>query len=52
MVGHHETRLWVEGGRWTVAVDGDLLPRWFATQAEAWTAAVSEIDRVHGHAAA
>jgi hypothetical protein len=46
MVGRHEVRIWVDGDRWTVAVDGELLPRWFGTQAEAWTAAVCEADRV------
>jgi hypothetical protein len=46
MVGRHEARFWDEDGRWTVTLDGDLLPRWFPTQAEAWTAAVCEADRV------
>jgi len=45
MVGCHEVRIWIDGDRWTVAVDGLLLPRWFPTQAEAWTAAVGEADR-------
>lgn len=46
MVGRHEVRIWTEDGRWTVAVDGGLFPRWFQTQADAWTAAVIEADRV------
>ncbi len=45
MVGSHEVRIWLDDGRWTVAVDGTLLPRWFETQADAWTAAVGEADR-------
>ncbi len=46
MVGRHEVRIWIEQGRWSVAVDGEMLPRWFPTQAEAWTAAVGEADRI------
>jgi hypothetical protein len=44
--GQHEARIWVERDRWTASVDGNLLPRWFPTQADAWTAAVCEADRV------
>jgi hypothetical protein len=51
VVGRHEVRIWIENNRWTATVDGAPLPRWFPTQAEAWTAAVSEADLAdHGAA--
>lgn len=51
MVGRHEVRFWSQEGRWTAAVDGNLLPQWFPSHADAWTAAVCEADRVDHRAA-
>ena len=34
------------GGRWIVAVDGVPLSGWYATRADAWTAGVTEADRL------
>jgi hypothetical protein len=51
VVGRHEVRVWCQEGRWTVAVDGNLLPQWFRSHADAWTAAVCEADRVDQRAA-
>ncbi len=51
VVGRHEVRIWIDGERWTATVDGAPLPRWFQTQADAWTAAVAEADQAdHGAA--
>ncbi len=46
LAGSHELRIGLEGQRWTVAVDGVRLERWFSTQAEAWVAGVAEADRL------
>jgi hypothetical protein len=45
VVGTHEVRVGVAHERWTVALDGVLLPGWYATQADAWAAGVAEADR-------
>jgi hypothetical protein len=44
--GDREVRLWMQEGRWFVAVDGAQLPIWHKTQADAWTAGVTEADRL------
>ena len=45
-VGTHELRIWMQEGRWYVAVDGVQLPIWHKVQADAWTAGVTEADRL------
>jgi hypothetical protein len=44
--GGREVRVWMQEGRWFVAVDGVELPIWHKTQADAWTAGVTEADRL------
>lgn len=44
--GTHEVRVWMKDGRWYVAVDGAELPIWHKVQADAWTAGVTEADRL------
>jgi hypothetical protein len=44
--GAHEVRLWMLEGRWYVAVNGIQLTVWHKTQADAWTAGVTEADRL------
>ena len=44
--GTHEVRLWMLEGRWYVALDGTQLTVWHKTQADAWTAGVTEADRL------
>jgi hypothetical protein len=45
-VGSHEVTIWEEAGRWTAAVNGRRLAPWFTTQVDAWTAGVTEADRL------
>jgi len=45
-VGSREVRLWMLEGRWYVSVDGVQLSIWHKTQADAWTAGVTEADRL------
>jgi hypothetical protein len=45
-VGQHQVRVWVADGRWGVAVDEGALAQWYMTQADAWTAGVSEAYRL------
>jgi hypothetical protein len=45
-VGSRELRIWMQDGRWYVAVDGVQLPIWHKVQADAWTAGVTEADRL------
>jgi len=45
-VGTHEVRVWMKDGRWYVAVDEVELPIWHKVQADAWTAGVTEADRL------
>ena len=45
-VGSRELRIWMQEGRWYVAVDGTQLPIWHTVQADAWTAGVTEADRL------
>jgi hypothetical protein len=45
-VGRHEVRVWVEDGRWHVAVDGAQFQLWFVTQADAWAAGIREAERI------
>ena len=44
--GDHEVRVWMKDGRWYAAVDGAELPIWHKVQADAWTAGVTEADRL------
>jgi len=45
-VGAHEVRVWMKDGRWYAAVDQVELPIWHKVQADAWTAGVTEADRL------
>ena len=45
-VGLHEVSAWRDNRRWLIAVDGAALPTWFRTLADAWTAGVTEADRL------
>jgi hypothetical protein len=45
-VGLHEVSAWQDHGRWFIAVDGAAMPTWFRTLADAWTAGVTEADRL------
>lgn len=43
--GGHAIRIWTDGERWRVSVDGARIDRWFSTQVDAWQAGVAEADR-------
>ncbi len=45
-VGAHEVQVWMKDDRWYVSVDGVHLPIWHKVQADAWTAGVTEADRI------
>ena len=45
-VGRHEVTVWDEGERWVAAVNGRRLASWYTAQVDAWTAGVTEADRV------
>ncbi len=45
-IGVHEVQMMRSSGRWIAVLDGVALPRWFMTEAEAWTAGVREADRI------
>ena len=50
--GSHLVRLSCANGRWCVFLDSAAFDRWYATEAEAWEAAVREADRLDRIAAA
>lgn len=50
-VGAHDLELTRKDGRWTAAVDGIAVDRWFTSSADAWTAGVEEADRIDRFAA-
>jgi hypothetical protein len=45
-IGKHVVKLSQSDRRWHADVDGAILPRWFLTEADAWTSAVSEALRL------
>ncbi len=45
-VGKHSVSLSQAKGRWTAALDGRSLAKWYLTDAEAWEAGVREADRI------
>jgi len=45
-IGRHVLQVFGEGRRWVVAVDGVLLRGWHASTSDAWSAGVTEVDRV------
>jgi hypothetical protein len=45
-VGKHIVKLSVSDSRWRADVDGASLPKWFLTEADAWTGAVREALRL------
>lgn len=45
-VSTHEVQVWMKDDRWYVSVDGVQLPIWHKVQADAWTAGVTEADRL------
>ena len=45
-VGRHEVTVWEEGERWVAAVNGRRLASWYTAQVDAWTAGVTESDRL------
>ena len=47
-IGAHLLEVTAERSRWTAAVDGVRLERWFLSSAEAWTAGVAEALRLDG----
>ena len=44
--GQHEVRLWREGGRWGVAVDGCVHRHWFRSEAQAAGAGLLRANRL------
>lgn len=51
-VGKHVVKLSENQRRWHADVDGASLPRWFMTEADAWTSAVREALRLDQEPAA
>jgi hypothetical protein len=51
-VRQHEVVLSSRDGRWTATVDGIGVEGWYGSSADAWTAAVGEVERFEGLAAA
>jgi hypothetical protein len=45
-IGRHVLNVFGSDGRWVVAVDGVLVRGWHDSTAEAWTAGVTEVDRL------
>ncbi|MBI5069782.1 MAG: hypothetical protein HZB56_16230 [Deltaproteobacteria bacterium] len=51
-IGKHIVKLSENDRRWHADVDGASLPRWFLTEADAWTSAVHEALRLDQEQAA
>jgi hypothetical protein len=45
-VGEHEVKVWQDGGRWGVAVDGAVHRHWFRSEAQAAGAGLLRAHRL------